>query len=220
MSFSIEQKQWLDAKLDGAFVKERKQGGKTLSYLEGWRVISEANRIFGYDRWSRETYDVQCVADAPRKIGVTETFAGYDGYGVSYICRVRIIVDDVVVREGCGAGHGIDRDRGLAHESALKESETDAMKRALMTFGNPFGLALYDKSQANVSDVEQEDSVREDYIRGAEQEIDQATDPVRLAAWWKSPKQHEARRKYLSDGEMEVLKAKLIAKIEALNKSE
>ena len=27
--------------------------------------------------------------------------------------------------------------RDLAHESALKEAETDAMKRALMTFGNP-----------------------------------------------------------------------------------
>lgn len=26
------------------------------------------------------------------------------------------------------------------------------MKRALMTFGNPFGLALYDKTQANVAD--------------------------------------------------------------------
>ncbi|MFM7549233.1 MAG: Rad52/Rad22 family DNA repair protein, partial [Cyanobacteriota bacterium] len=37
------------------------------------------------------------------------------------------------------------------HESALKEAETDAMKRALMTFGNPFGLALYDKRQREVS---------------------------------------------------------------------
>jgi hypothetical protein len=42
-------------------------------------------------------------------------------------------------------------DLGLAHESALKEAETDAMKRALMTFGNPFGLALYDKEQRNVA---------------------------------------------------------------------
>nr|WP_233130301.1 Rad52/Rad22 family DNA repair protein [Synechococcus sp. 1G10] len=52
-----------------------------------------------------------------------------------------------IVREGCGVGHGIDVDLGQAHESALKEAETDAMKRALMTFGNPFGLALYDKQQ-------------------------------------------------------------------------
>ena len=56
-----------------------------------------------------------------------------------------------MIREGSGAGHGIDMDLGQAHESALKEAETDAMKRALMTFGNPFGLALYDKQQRQVS---------------------------------------------------------------------
>jgi hypothetical protein len=42
-------------------------------------------------------------------------------------------------------------DLGQAHESALKEAETDAMKRALMTFGNPFGLALYDRRQREVT---------------------------------------------------------------------
>ncbi len=42
-------------------------------------------------------------------------------------------------------------DLGQAHQSALKEAETDAMKRALMTFGNPFGLALYDKRQREVT---------------------------------------------------------------------
>ena len=44
-------------------------------------------------------------------------------------------------------------DLGLARESALKEAETDATKRALMTFGNPFGLALYDKQQRQVSNA-------------------------------------------------------------------
>ncbi|MEB3360517.1 MAG: Rad52/Rad22 family DNA repair protein [Synechococcaceae cyanobacterium] len=46
---------------------------------------------------------------------------------------------------------GCDVDLDQAHESALKEAETDAMKRALMTFGNPFGLALHDKAQRQVS---------------------------------------------------------------------
>ena len=34
---------------------------------------------------------------------------------------------------------------------ALKAAETDATKRALTTFGNPFGLALYDKHMAGVT---------------------------------------------------------------------
>jgi hypothetical protein len=41
-------------------------------------------------------------------------------------------------------------DCGLAHESAVKEAVTDALKRALRSFGNPFGLALYDKTRENV----------------------------------------------------------------------
>jgi hypothetical protein len=76
------------------------------------------------------------------------------GWGVTYSARVRITVTagglPPIIREGSGAGHGIDVDLGQAHESALKEAETDAMKRALMTFGNPFGLALYDKLQREV----------------------------------------------------------------------
>jgi hypothetical protein len=63
---------------------------------------------------------------------------------------VRVVVGGIV-REGSGAGHGIDVDLGQVHESALKEAETDAMRRALMTFGNPFGLALYDKQQREVT---------------------------------------------------------------------
>ncbi len=74
---------------------------------------------------------------------------------MTYIARVRITVhlanQELLIREGTGAGHGIDVDLGLAHESAIKEAETDAMKRALVTFGNPFGLALYDRSQRQVS---------------------------------------------------------------------
>ena len=40
---------------------------------------------------------------------------------------------------------------GEAHELALKAAETDATKRALATFGNPFGLALYDRDLAGVT---------------------------------------------------------------------
>ncbi len=147
--FSDAQVKMLSADLDSRHVKQRSQSGRSLSYLEGWHVISEANRIFGFSAWNRETVDVRCVAEHPRKIGKDPKFQK-DGHSVSYVAKVRVDVSGIV-REGWGAGHGIDVDLGLAHESAIKEAETDAMKRALMTFGNPFGLALYDKTQANVS---------------------------------------------------------------------
>ncbi len=60
-------------------------------------------------------------------------------------------VGEVVInREGHGSGHGWAVLPGEAHESAIKEAETDATKRALATFGNPFGLALYDKERKGV----------------------------------------------------------------------
>jgi hypothetical protein len=121
-----------------------------VSYLEGWQVIAEANRIFGFDGWERSTLISRCVAEHERPIGRDRK----SGWGVTYIARVRITItagNRSLIREGSGAGHGIDADLGLAHESALKEAETDATKRALMTFGNPFGLALYDKQQRQVS---------------------------------------------------------------------
>ena len=45
----------LSGPLDRAMVKQRKQAGRKLSYIEGWHAIGEANRIFGYDAWHRET---------------------------------------------------------------------------------------------------------------------------------------------------------------------
>ncbi len=144
--FTQSQQQALAAPLDRANVQTRSQSNRNLSYLEGWHVIAEANRIFGFDGWQRETLHCQCVAERERSIGSGQR----SGWGVTYTAKARIKVGEII-REGSGAGHGIDMDLGQAHESAIKEAETDAMKRALMTFGNQFGLALYDKQQREVA---------------------------------------------------------------------
>ena len=143
MTFTNEMTKALSAPLDRSHVKSRSQAGRSLSYIEGWHAIAEANRIFGFGGWNRILKDIRQLGE-PREI---------DGkWRVAYMATVTVTVGDVT-RDGTGYGSGIDRDLGSAHESALKEAETDAMKRALMTFGNPFGLALYDKDQANVVDA-------------------------------------------------------------------
>ncbi len=146
--FTDEQIAALKAPLAREHVKTRQQAGRSLSYVEGWVAIAEANRIFGFDGWDREMVDLRIVSEQPTKLS-----SGRDGWRVAYIGKVRIFVHSgaQIVREGTGYGSGIDADQGQAHESAVKECETDAMKRALMTFGNPFGLALYDKDQAEVA---------------------------------------------------------------------
>lgn len=135
----------LQRKLDPANVKPAKSFGPKGDYIEGWLAMAEANRIFGFDGWSYEITECTCVYQAPREIGQQKK----PGFGVTYTAKVRVIVL-AVVREDFGAGHGYDVDCGLAHESAIKEAVTDALKRALRSFGNPFGLALYDKSRENV----------------------------------------------------------------------
>lgn len=144
MSFTDMQIVALEAKLRGKNVRNRKVNGVTLSYIEGWHVLAEANRIFGFDGWSRETVETRCVWDGPCQ----------NRRACCYTARVRITVvagEREIIREGCGSGHGLAPTAGDAHESALKEAETDATKRALVTFGNPFGLALYDKEQRGVT---------------------------------------------------------------------
>ena len=51
----------------------------------------------------------------------------------------------MIVREGHGTGEGRGTSPGEVHDIALKAAETDATKRALATFGKPFGLELYRK---------------------------------------------------------------------------
>ena len=69
MSFSDEQTRELGAALDKRHVSQRKQAGINLSYIEGWWAIAEANRIFGFDGWTRETLETNCVSEREREIG-------------------------------------------------------------------------------------------------------------------------------------------------------
>lgn len=192
MGFSTSQIAELDADLDPAHVSDRNQAGRKLSYIEGWHAIAEANRIFGHDAWWRETVEIKCVAEFQRPIGPKKE----PGWGITYTAKVRVTVyadgDATIVRDGCGTGHGIDRDCGQAHESAIKEAETDAMKRALMTFGWPFGLALYDKSQSHVGKTEKVEQLPKAKTRGLFQELqddvrevaESSQDVATINRWW------------------------------------
>ena len=143
MAFTEAQVKNLEAKLDAKHVRTRQVQDTVLTYVEGWHVIAEANRIFGYDAWDRETTSTHCVW----------TGLANRQHSAAYTAKVRIAVRAgaiTIMREGCGSGEGKGFTPGEAHDLALKAAETDATKRALATFGNPFGLALYDRELAGV----------------------------------------------------------------------
>jgi hypothetical protein len=137
MPFSAKQVRALRRKPDHRHVRTRQaHDGRQFSYLEGWYAISEANRIFGFDGWSRETVESRCVLARENK-GI---------FLAVYIARVRLTVvaeGTTIIREGHGTGEGRGMSPGEVHDIALKAAETDATKRALATFGKPFGLELY-----------------------------------------------------------------------------
>jgi Rad52/22 family double-strand break repair protein len=140
MGFSTKQVQALRRRLNSRHVRTREANGRELSYIEGWYAISEANRIFGFDSWDRETVDSRCVLARENR----GTFLAV------YIARVRITVHAegrTIIREGHGSGEGRGDSPGEVHDIALKAAETDATKRALATFGKPFGLELYRKDK-------------------------------------------------------------------------
>jgi hypothetical protein len=142
MAFTEAQLKSLDSKLDSKYVRTRRVQDTTLAYVEGWHVIAEANRIFGYDAWDRHTLSTR---------GVWSSAANHH-CAAAYIAKVRIVRAGsiTIAREGCGSGNAKAPTPGEAHELALKAAETDATKRALATFGNPFGLALHDRELAGV----------------------------------------------------------------------
>src|SRR4249919_1898694 len=145
MGFSAKQVKALRRSLDHRYVRTREAGGRKLSYIEGWYAISEANRIFGFDAWNRETVDSRCVLARENR----------GSFLAVYIAKVRITVQadgTTIVREGHGSGEGRGASPGEVHDIALKAAETDATKRALATFGKRFGLELYRQRPATQKD--------------------------------------------------------------------
>lgn len=138
----------LERKLDPAHVKPPPKG-KFGEYVDGYHVVTEANRIFGHGGWS---YTVTRLEKVSEQLVTREGRDGpYEQARVGYMATVRVTIGDTV-REGCAVGSGMGNPDDMAghHEAAVKEAETDALKRALRCFGNTFGLALYDKAKSNV----------------------------------------------------------------------
>jgi hypothetical protein len=136
MGFSTKQIRALKRTPDHRNIRTRESHGRTFSYLEGWFAISEANRIFGFDGWSRETTKSSCVFARENR----------GSFLAVYIAKVRLTISAdgiTLIREGHGTGEARGDYLGEAHDIALKAAETDATKRALATFGRPFGLELY-----------------------------------------------------------------------------
>jgi hypothetical protein len=145
MGFSAKQLQALRRNPTSCHIRTREVNGRELSYLEGWYVISEANRIFGFDGWSRETLESRCVLARENR----GTFLAV------YLARVRVTVQAdgaTIIREGHGTGEGrVDLARRGPRYRAQGRGNRRHQTRA-RKFGKPFGLELYRHSKTTMAE--------------------------------------------------------------------
>ena len=141
--FDKKQLDILNQELDSSRIKTREKGNVSLSYIEGFDVIDTANLIFGYGNWSYSISKLEHVSQEQNQ---------NQNQVICYKAIVQVLVHSEnhtldVSREDVGFGTGVAKTQADAHEGAAKEAVTDALKRAMRSFGNQFGNSLYDKTK-------------------------------------------------------------------------
>lgn len=171
--FTKKQIRSLNKDLDPRFVSNRKGGGNTtLRYIEGHDAIDQANRIFGYGNWSYRplSCEQKVLMDPLTGEAVGITYKAQVELVVrgcispvvevgSQAVATWNVSDCIMKRRMNDAKYNkkpvdespfnpleIANARTTimdAHEMAEKGAVTDALKRALRTFGDQFGNGLY-----------------------------------------------------------------------------
>ncbi len=131
--------------LDPQLVSQRKgRGGRKFDYIEGHTAIDQANRIFGFGGWGYEL-----VGDVSlRPIEQTDSRTGEVTSTPAYAAVVRVSVPGAPPRTDVGF-QPVAEESPEGHETAFKGAVTDALKRALRSFGDRFGNGLYGDSPTN-----------------------------------------------------------------------
>ena len=141
--FDKNQLDILSQELDSSRIKTRDKGNISLSYIEGHDVIETANKVFGFGNWSYSISKLEHVSQEQNQ---------NQNQVICYKAIVQVLVHSEnhtldVSREDVGFGTGVAKTQADAHEGAAKEAVTDALKRAMRSFGNQFGNSLYDKTK-------------------------------------------------------------------------
>ncbi|XP_023204810.1 DNA repair protein RAD52 homolog isoform X2 [Xiphophorus maculatus] len=127
----------LQQRLGPEFISTRMAGGgQKVCYIEGHRVISLANEMFGYNGWSHSI--------SQQNVDFVDLINGKFYVGVSAFVKVQLKDGSFHEDVGYGVSEGL-RSKALSLEKARKEAVTDGMKRALKCFGNALGNCILDK---------------------------------------------------------------------------
>jgi len=150
LMYSIDQaKAVVGEKLNPSWIKQRKVGSTTLSYIGGQTVIRLLNKAFNY-QWSFEIISEEIVPSQPKVNKYAK--AGQDPLEPQPpVVKVwgRLTVPGLAVKEQYGSKVLIGG--ASEQESAFKSASTDALKKCASLFG--IGLELYGEDEGMDDDV-------------------------------------------------------------------
>ena len=120
------------------------------SHVAAWDVTAHLTRMFGFGNWDKEIVSLDVVSQARgSELGITAK----DGWYVTYRCVMRLHVRNesgVLVCSIDDGATGTAQNQpslGDAHDFAMKNAISYALKRCAKDLGDQFGLSLYNKGQ-------------------------------------------------------------------------
>ncbi len=121
------------------------------SHVAAFDVIAHLTRVFGFGGWDKEILSLDLVREDSRP----DPKKNRDGWYVTYRCVMRLTIKDEHGRVVCrieDAATGSAQNMpfaGDAHDFAVKNAVSYALKRCAKDLGDQFGLSLYNKGQTS-----------------------------------------------------------------------
>jgi hypothetical protein len=128
------------------------------SHLPAFDVVAHLTRIFGFEGWDKQILDLHLISE--QAVAYEKNGAKKNGWDVTYGCRMRLTIYDIsamnafvprnerivkVIDDGATGSATHMPDRGDAHDFAMKNAISYAIKRCAKDLGDQFGLSLYNR---------------------------------------------------------------------------
>jgi recombination DNA repair RAD52 pathway protein len=131
---------------------------KGQSHLPAFDVVAHLTRIFGFEGWDKEILDLWLISDQAHE---PTTPSGKFRYTVTYGCKMRLTIYalpdwnanerikvKVIDEAATGSAQNLPSYPD-AHDFAMKNSVSYALKRCAKDLGDQFGLSLYNRGETD-----------------------------------------------------------------------
>lgn len=122
---------------------------KGFNHVQQWDVRRFLIRVFGFGGYDTELKSIECVREIERPAGKDDHGNPKFRYTVVYRVHQRLTIKDVAGNpiayfDGVATGDARNQPSiGDAHDGAVKEADSQSLKRAAVNLGDAFGLSLY-----------------------------------------------------------------------------